>query len=423
MRLGLDARTIYSNTRRGIGATALRLYQELARIRPHWQIYAYHRAPAISPGNSPGSDPGNTPRSLTSNTPANAPAGDGGVFRLDADDASFFPDAQQRPPDNFVPRCVEMVGDRFDAWLNLRMPLAARLDGCDLLHFPANDCPPWPGLPSVVTLHDLIPLDLPHTQTPAQLGRFRKSLRHARRSADRVFCPSQYTRDQLIAQQGFDPQRVSVLPWAVDLPRESVDAYSAMPLLEKLGIRPPFVLHFGAADPRKNTRQLIDAWALLRSQVRRGWSLLIVGLDDASRFNHQQTINRLGLGGSIALAGYLPQPTRDMLLQAASILAYPSAAEGFGLPILEGYAAGAAVLCGRNTSQVELAADAAVMVDTVDLCDLIAGLTRLMRDSQLRQSLVEAGQAQVRQYQWRQTAEQFAQCVEALAAGRLAHAA
>src|SRR5689334_2885685 len=104
MRIGLDARTIFRTERRGTGRNLIDLYRHLAVARPDWQIVGYFRGDAA-------------------------------------------PDAPAIP--NLTPRCVDLPGDRFDAWERLRLPMAAWRDGVDLLHCPSNTCPGWMPTPTV----------------------------------------------------------------------------------------------------------------------------------------------------------------------------------------------------------------------------------------------------------------------------------
>jgi len=134
MRIGLDARTLYSPNRRGIGKSLHQLYACLTAIRPDWEIYAYHRSAAYKP-----------------------------------DDL----------PKNIVSRFIEIPGDRYDAWTQLRLPAAAWLDKVDVLHSPANVCPHWMPVPTVVTLHDLIPLDMPEGRCSKQLHQFEQAVASA----------------------------------------------------------------------------------------------------------------------------------------------------------------------------------------------------------------------------------------------------
>jgi glycosyltransferase involved in cell wall biosynthesis len=381
MRIALDARTIYQPARRGIGKTLVELYRHVAALRPDWSVLALHRGGA----------------------PAGAEPGAPGL------------------PPNIHPHRIEMLGDRADAWLRLRLPLAAWRGGADLLHCPANRCPSWLPLPTVVTIHDLIPLDQPDAYDPALVRRFERSVAVACRRAAWVLCPSAYTRDQLVARYGANAQRITVNPWAPlsSLGRPPTEAPAA--LLARYGVTQPFVLHFGSTEPRKNSHRLIEAWAATERTARRGWQLLIVGLNGLNPGTSAcaalaTAAQRLGVGDSVLLRGFAPESDLPGLLAAAGVLAYPSLAEGFGLPILDAWASDLPVLTGNRTSLPEVAGDAALLVDPLDPCAMARGLAHLMQDAQLREDLVARGRVRRQTYSWPATAARFIDTLETVAA-------
>ena len=366
MRIGLDARTIYRPQRRGTGKNLLDLYRHVARIRPDWRILAYHREPKTS---------------------------------IDLLPVPFV-----------EPKYIEFRGDRFDAWTQLRLPLAAWRDGVDVLHCPANECPRWMPVPTVVTIHDLIPLDRPGITGP----RFASSVQRACRGASKIICPSAYTSERLVREFHADRSRILVNPWAADSSVRPVPPAQWPPVLQKYGAVRPFVLHFGAACPRKNTLRLVQAWAMLTPAVRDTWHLVVIGLEDQIRPLLQDAVKSLDVSSSVALNGFAPEQHVPALLSAADVLAYPSLSEGFGLPILDAWAAETAVLAARTSSIPEVAGDAALLVDPTDPCAIAEGLGALLTDQGIRRRLLRHGKRRLKQYDWTQTAERFVKTIESV---------
>ncbi|MBX2851022.1 MAG: glycosyltransferase family 4 protein [Phycisphaeraceae bacterium] len=376
MRIALDARTLFSPQRRGIGKSLHRLYQRLGAVRPDWQVYAYHR------------NPGDVPNNL---------------------------------PANFVPRFVEMPGDRYDAWTQLRLPTAAWLDKADVLHSPANACPHWMPVPTVVTLHDLIPLDIPEGRPSVELRRFEQAVGSACSKAAAVVSPSKYTRRRLVKEHGLNAKRGIVVPWGVTVEQETLDVHDVDMTLRRYGIDRQYMLHLGAGEPRKNTRGVIEAWAMVRPAYRKSWQLLIVGLDDATRESIERLCRALGIQDQVLLHGFAKEAELPVLLSAASALLYPSLSEGFGLPILEAFAVATPVLTSDTTSLPEVAGDAAELVPPGIATALSSAVTRLMKDPMRRGELVERGTHRLTQYRWADAAEQYAQVLEIAARSRRRH--
>jgi glycosyltransferase involved in cell wall biosynthesis len=368
MRIALDARTIYAPQRRGIGKSLLELYRHLPDVRPDWRVTAYHRC--------------------------ESPVG--GLL-----------------PEPYVqPRMIEMPGDRFNAWDRFRLPFACRRDRVDVLHCPANHCPDWMPIPTVVTIHDLIPLDIPDSQSTKPAQRFDRSVRTACRKASAITCPSEYTRGRLIDDMNADPGRVFVTPWADFGKPPSVDLDGRIKIFEKYRVEPPFVLHFGAAEPRKNTRRVIEAWAGLRKQIKSRARLLIVGLAPEAQAELSVCTARLGIESSVLLHGFADEADIPALMRMADVLVYPSLSEGFGLPILEAFAAGTAVITSDRTSLPEVAGDAAQIVDPQDFNTITKAMNKLLTDPVYRRELVRRGLSQLKHYSWHRAAEAFALAVE-----------
>ncbi len=371
MRIALDARTIYAPQRRGIGKSLLELYRHLPDVRPDWRVIAYHR----------------------SDCPVDALL-----------------------PEPFVtPRMIEMPGDRFNAWDRFRLPFACRRDRVDVLHCPANHCPDWMPIPTVVTIHDLIPLDLPEGQPAKPTQRFDRSVRTACRKASAITCPSEYTRSRLIDDMNADPARVFVTPWADFGKPPSVDLAGRIRIFEKYRVEPPFILHFGAAESRKNTRRVIEAWAGMRKQIKSRARLLIVGLDAKAQAELATCTARLGIESSVVLHGFADEDDIPALMRMADVLAYPSLSEGFGLPILEAFAAGTAVITSDRTSLPEVAGDAAQIVDPEDFNTITKAMHKLLTDPVYRRELVRRGLSQLKDFNWHRAAEAFAKAVESAA--------
>lgn len=369
MRLGLDARTLFADQRRGIGKSLLRLYHHLADARPGWQVLAYHRRPDALPTDL---------------------------------------------PRNFIPRFIEIRGDRFDAWTQVRLPAAARMDRVDALHCPANLCPRWMPVPTAVTVHDLIPLDMPQGRPGHEIRRFEQSVDSACRRAAAVVSPSQFVRGRLIGEHGLDPRRGVVVPWGPTLEARTIDVSQAERVVAGLGVKGPFILHFGAREDRKNTRGVIEAWAMVRPRYRQNYRLLIVGLDDASRADLQRLTDLLGLTQSVALRGYVPEPELPLLLSCATVLVYPSLSEGFGLPVLEAFASATPVITSDTTSLPEVAGNAAMLVPPGRATALSSAMTALLKDPMRRAELVSRGARRLQAYDWDKSANDFARVCEAI---------
>jgi alpha-1,3-rhamnosyl/mannosyltransferase len=162
------------------------------------------------------------------------------------------------------------------------------------------------------------------------------------------------------------------------------------------------MLFAGALEPRKNLIRLLDAVQLLRTKSRHVPPLVLVG---SSGWRNDEIMTRIRSAGSwLVLLGAVPRSDLVALMGGASVLAYPSLSEGFGLPVLEAMACGTPVIAARIPPIVEIAGDAALLVNPHDAEDIAEGLVRVLEDSCLRRDLARRGLAQAAKFSWERTA-------------------
>jgi len=357
--IAIDARQAYRADRRGMGNVLVSVLRELARQRPDWRFRLFHQTPAAT------------------------------------DPFVDLPNISRKQID--IP-----AGDRFDLWERVRLPAAAALSGANLLFSPANTGPGRATMPRVVLLHDLIPLEIDPNSAVAQ-DWLRQVTRAVRRAAV-VFTGSEYTKGVIADFFRLPPERITVLRWATDLTRET-DGDRIAAAKAKYGLTPAnrYAFGFAAADPRKNTRRLLEAFAAVPGDVR----LLLVGAQGAALDEFRQSADP-----RVVLHGFADAADLPALLSGADALAFPSRSEGFGLPILDGFACGVPVLTGNRTSLPEVAGDAAVLVDPDSTDDIRDGLSRLLSDAGLRAELAAKGTERLKQYTWAGTARVVAEAFE-----------
>lgn len=348
--IAVDARQAYRPDRRGMGNVLVALLRELAAQRPDWRFRLFHQTPA---------------------------AGDPFADR---------PNISRKQID--IP-----AGDRLDLWERVRLPLAATLSRADLLLCPANTGPGRALVPRAVILYDLIPLELApdHPDTRDWLRKVRRAVRRAAV----VFTASEYTKGEIVRCLELPPERVTVFYPATDLARATDPArIAAVKAKYGLAADERYAFGFAASDPRKNTRRLLEAFAGVSARVP-DVQLLLVGVQGKALDEF-----RALAGPRVLLHGYADTADLSPLLSGADALCFPSRSEGFGLPVLDGFACGTVVLAGNRTSLPEVAGDAAVLVDPDSTDSIRDGLTRLLADARLRTELVAKGTERLKEFTW-----------------------
>ena len=270
------------------------------------------------------------------------------------------------------------------AWSRAGRPAAERWFGdFDVLHFSDWMYPPQRGGVRATTIHDLVPLRFPewtHGRTVRMHG---AKYRHAAEHAHLLVCISDYTARDAQELLGVEPERTPVvLPAPADVYR---------PDGERADLGRPYVLTVATLEPRKNLETLLRAHALLGD----GLALAVVG---AQGWGPQPLLDRPG----VIRLGYVDDAELARLYRGASVVAYPSRFEGFGIPIVEAMASGVPVVASSHSSLDEAAGDAALRADPDEPEAWAAAIEQASRD---REELIRKGCEHARSFSWRASGE------------------
>jgi glycosyltransferase involved in cell wall biosynthesis len=293
----------------------------------------------------------------------------------------------------------------------LALPIAARRDRLDVLLVQYTG-PPILSCPLVTVVHDISFASHPEYFHWSQAAWMRLAIPWTMRRAARVVTVSDFSRAEIERRYGFYDDQIVVA-------YDGVDPAFAEPAELQSPVAPPFFLAVGNLQPRKNLETLIRAFALLKQRnpaIRE--KLVIVGQDFYQANGIRTLGDELVRSGAIVFAGYVDDPTLVSLLQAATAFAYPSAYEGFGLPVVEAMAAGVPVLVSDIPVMSEVAGDGALRVDAFDVPAWAVALERVTLDADLRRNLTDAGTRRSRDFPWRKCAETILDTLEAAVHGR-----
>ena len=242
--------------------------------------------------------------------------------------------------------------------------LARRLE-VDVWHGPHYTMP-LRVRPAVVTIHDLTFFDHPEWHERSKVPYFRAMIRASAARAAGLVCVSRHTADRLAAV--VRPRApVAVVPHGVDHERFSPEPDpDDAGRLAAIGVRPPFVAFVGTLEPRKGVPALVRAVARL-APAHPELQLVLAGLPGWGADEIDAAVaGAPAMAGRVVRTGYVDDPTRTALLRGASVVAYPSLEEGFGLPVLEALAVGAPVVTTTGSAMEEVAGDAALLVPPGD---------------------------------------------------------
>jgi glycosyltransferase involved in cell wall biosynthesis len=312
---------------------------------------------------------------------------------------------------NGLPRGVEAVAaigllpTNF-GWSIDGLPRAVRKLDVDVFHAPAYTAPLWGVHPLVLTIHDVSyerhPEWYPYAIDPLRRWFYRRSAQ----IADVVVTDSEFSRLEVEAAYGVSRDRLHVVPLGVGTPFQ-LDGRD-----QSAGSRQPgsaqTILHVGDLHPRRNLGVLLDALALLRARHPElgTTELVLAGTDRGSVAGLEARANELGVAAAVRFVSAADDAALVTLMRHATVFAYPSLYEGFGLPVLEAMACGAPVIASIAASIPGVVGNAGLLVDPHDPRAWSEALASVLTSPERAGDLRKAGLSRAATFTWSRTAAQ-----------------
>lgn len=300
-------------------------------------------------------------------------------------------------PNNLTP--AQGSRGHFDRlrWTQFALPKLYGQLNASLLFSPVPEAPLGSGCRSVVMVHDLIPLRYPNWRSPL-MAYFRWYIPAVLRQAVHIVCNSQATATDLV--DFFEIPAAKITPILLGYDRDHFQPSST-------ALKPPqrpYFLFIGRHDPHKNVARLIKAFAQLRDCQE--IDLILAGPTD-SRYTPQllALATDLGVENSVKCLDYVSYDQLRQLYQQAIALVFPSLWEGFGFPVLEAMACGAAVITSNQSSLPEVAGEAALLVDPTDVEALTDAMEQVWQDPRLRTNLQQRSLVRSQEFSWQKTGQ------------------
>lgn len=269
--------------------------------------------------------------------------------------------------------------------------------GADVFHGLNQRLPGMRLKRTVATFHDLFVMTGEYS-TPEFRARFTAQARDAARRADAIIAVSEFTRRQVVELLGVEPERVTVVHHGV------------RPLRAGAAPRENIVLSVGAIQTRKNIARLVEAF----ETASKNWRLVLAGSAGYGAGAILERIQNSPARARISVTGYISSAELAALYARASVFAFPSLDEGFGMPVLEAMAAGLPVIASNGSALPEVAGDAAVLVDPEDTAALAGAIGRMTEDQELRTEYAARGIARAELFTWEKAVRQTWDVYEAL---------
>ena len=281
-------------------------------------------------------------------------------------------------------------------WLAVR----SRSDRCAIVHHGGGTMPSFRLTPGVVTMHDLQPLANPERFGFVKGAYIRFIAPRSVRRARMVVSLSEFVANDVVNRIGIERERIRIIPCGVNETEVAFDHDRLAHLLASLGLTErSFILYPAITYPHKNHETLVAAFAQIvctRPELR----LVFTGGSGSSDATVTAAIDVYGLTNAVVRAGRIPEADLDLLYRAATVMAFPSLYEGFGIPVLEAMSRGCPVVASDVGALPEVIGGAGELVDPLNVAGWASALGDLIDDPARRTVLVRQGFDRVKHFDW-----------------------
>jgi alpha-1,3-rhamnosyl/mannosyltransferase len=283
----------------------------------------------------------------------------------------------------------------------------------DLFHSTDHYIPQLKNIPVVATIHDVIGQKHPEWVNPrfrtAKNALFKKTALWAHH----IITISEFSKKDITEVLGIPASKISVVPQGVspDFFQQVKDGEKET-VLKKYQLSKGFFVMVGTLQPRKNIIRAIQAHALLPSAIRKKHPLVVIGQEGSRTEAIKQALQQHEQSGDGRWLQYVPRADLFALLQSAQALLFPSLYEGFGLPVLEGFASQIPVIAANTTSIPEVAQDAAYLVNPLDIDDISRAMKESLEQNNIQK--IQRGLVLAQEFSWQRTAQKTAQIYQLL---------
>jgi len=319
-------------------------------------------------------------------------------------------------PDNFKLKNIPLQR----AWVHLRLCRAARRDRVNALFIPSQAMPVFYPGKTVVTLHGLEYEHYPKSYSAWRKFYLRQTTKFSLKAAAKIIAVSENTKKDLVKMYNGDAEKIRVVhhgynaqlfPSALrggDLKGADCKYVGNK---QHWQAQEPFFLAIGRLETRKNILNLIKAFELLKKD---GWGgkLVLVGKPGYGYEKIKKALEESPNKKDIIEKGFVSENEKWQLLRSAAVFVFPSFYEGFGMPLLEAFSAGAPVICSNASSLPEVGEDACLYFDPNDVREISQKIKQVLDNDILRQDLIAKGQIRLRNFSWEKCGRETLEVLE-----------
>jgi len=265
----------------------------------------------------------------------------------------------------------------------------------DVYHSPSPDVIDFNHAKIVVTIHDLVYKAFPEGHTEETLRLTDQQIHSFLPKVSKIICSSQNTLNDVHRFFQIDDGKTVLVYQGIDkqvfYQIGEDEKQRAKQRIQSLGIKDPFILFIGTIEPRKNLKNILKAFSILKGRKLFKGKLVVIGMMGWKSEGFSEQIANLGIEHDVILPGFLSNDQLRSFYNLAEVFVFPSFYEGFGYPIVEAFSCGTAVVTSNASSCPEIAQDAAVMVNPYDPDDIARSISRILDNQDLKNDLIQKG--------------------------------
>jgi len=286
----------------------------------------------------------------------------------------------------------------------LSLPIYLKKEKIDIYHAVGNlGVPVFSPCPSVLTVHDIIPLLVKDYFKFSPFGYFSKlsyllRLKISLYFSLKVISVSEFTKRSLVEKLGVSEKKIKVIYNGVFVGKKK----ERLPSQIK---KNRYILNHGGIDRRKNLYRLIKAFSIIVGEFP-DYKLVITGKNYKLESNLLNLVKKLKINDSVLFTGYVKEEILWNLIRGAKCICFPSEIEGFGIPVLEGLAAGVPVVASNTSGIAEIAKETAVLINPYDISEIAKGIKKVLIDKNLRNNLIKEGLKRAKKFSWQKTVDE-----------------
>jgi glycosyltransferase involved in cell wall biosynthesis len=296
-------------------------------------------------------------------------------------------------------------------WTLIGLTKEMLFKGCDLLYIPSHTFPLKMPKKSLITIHGIEAFQIPEAYTKRQIRQQTHHAKRAAKHATKIIAVSQTVKNNLIKYTNCDTQKMKIIYNGFTTPgknnKEILIKRHREILFNKNGTQKiKYIFSLGRLEKRKNQLRLIQAFEKI-ADIFPELHLILGGtiLQKESQQIIQQMEKSL-YKERIKRLGHVKPDSVSILMRHAELFAFPSLSEGFGIPILEAMNAGTPVLTSKDSGCDEIASDAAIHINPYSIDDIAKGITKLLTDKKLCQTLTRKGKLRALQFSWKKCTDE-----------------